>query len=300
MFKMFIFSNSYAAHNMINSISYLLNIKVNEIFVLGENHRNDDFNEAVVKVTVNESIEFCVESSDLIVMLLDENVPQKSIEYVKNRAKQSGKTILELRNPWIKTNPTIDKEIYDKMRNTPSVLILSVGNGSQDIYTELAINEMFYNNKVNISQEFSSSTIDLLKQLDYHNLLNSHLHNQLLDDTLNGTLFVATVCISGFDIIQIRSCCSNIINKLCPDVLIIQASLLFDVEKITQIVEYSTSLQTDMVIRSNFILHNNSMVYYANTSSTQELLAGKKSTTSIILKTILAKTAFPEGCKVWP
>ena len=151
MFKMFIFSNSYAAHNMINSISYLLNIKVNEIFVLGENHRNDDFNEAVVKVTVNESIEFCVESSDLIVMLLDENVPQKSIEYVKNRAKQSGKTILELRNPWIKTNPTIDKEIYDKMRNTPSVLILSVGNGSQDIYTELAINEMFYNNKVNIS-----------------------------------------------------------------------------------------------------------------------------------------------------
>ena len=298
MFKIFIFSNAFATHNMINSINYLLNMSIDEVLVLGENHRQNDFIEAGIKVTVNESIEFCIDNSDLIIMLLDENIPTRSSERVMDLAKIKGKMILKLRNPWTKQNCTPDKQLYSDMKNMPSVLILSVGKNAQEIYTELTINEMFFNKKVNIIQDFSSSSVDLFNQLNNYGVLNQHLREQIYEEKTKGVLFVSTVCISGTDIKELRNCCFNILNRLYPDVLIIQAGYSYEIEKIRQIVEKSTSHIIDMVIRSNFVSHNDSMVYCADANTTQELLIGKRVTPQIILNAILSKTAFPNGCKV--
>ena len=297
MSKLFIFSNSFAAHNLINSINYLLNVRIDEILVLGENHRQNDFIESAVKVTVSENLEFCIDNSDLIIMLLDENIPSYSSDYVWRNAKHKGKTILKLQNPWIKSDFIQDRQLYNDMKTTPSVLIISVGQEAQEIYTELAISELFLINNIAVLQVFSCSTVNIFKQLDDHHLLNHHLHNQLLNKKKKCDLCVSTVNVAGFDTREIRNICITI-NRICPDVLILQAGYSFEIDRIKTIIENSTSLMTDLVIRSKFFSHNDSIVYCSDTNASQELLVGQKNTPNTILNTILAKIAFPEGCMV--
>ena len=99
MQKIFIYSNSFIARTIICQLEFVLNFRFDEVFLMEENHRQDEmiisewrgFN-----IIVLSNIDECVTRSTCIFVIKDSNTPTRSIKYISEKAIELHKKYIEV------------------------------------------------------------------------------------------------------------------------------------------------------------------------------------------------------------
>lgn len=296
MQNIFVFGNSFATKNIISSFSYLFNECVQSVYVLGENHRQKDFKNLEIDIIVNDNIEYCLSNCDLILLLFDKNIPEKSVNYIKKFADSNGKRFIKLNNPWFDDNFELPKT-YNDLIQFPSILIVSLGKISQGYYTEMIINQIFSEKDIFIKQLFLDSTSDLLLQIDDVKLLNAALHDQIQNECQKYEVVIYSVNIRENNVSDLKQCI-EFAKKTSPDFIILQADFNYNFNQIKPIIEYNLCTKIDILIKSNFMLYDRDFVYCQSDVDEKMLYCESDNFMNTLSKKIFSKISFPEGCIV--
>ena len=157
MSNVFVYASSFAAKTIIYKIGYLLNITVEKVNLLKENHAlaDDYFNKCDVEISLYENIDDCIQNSDYILVLWDEKLPEVSLRYIQCQASKLGKKCYRINNSWDKENIILNK-VDESMTKFPIVLTISLGMEAQSYCMELLLNKMFTDKKISFKQIFSN------------------------------------------------------------------------------------------------------------------------------------------------
>lgn len=298
MSKIFIFSNSFIAHNIIYGFDKVLNIECEEFILLSENHNNFDFETgANRKVLLLESLEMCVKLCDCIFVFEDRNIPQKSLLYIKELSQLYQKKMYLL-------NLFSDEYYYDlktdineyKFCDVPVILNIALGLTSQFYTMELLLNRIFGDNNIPFKQFFSQSMYNYMSQLYNYSIINDQLSNQLFKCKEYQVLIV-TIDI-GDDIYNLREH-GNFIRKISPDYIMLQTDFKsIDYKTAHTAVNMFCNSPLDIIINScycnlhdkNFIIRCNNRLNHKNIKSIES-----PSLKEDLTFDIFSKIAVPNG-----
>lgn len=175
--KLFLYANSYAARTILYHADYLFNFFVSEVYLLAENHTNKEhFHRGNFHRGNNIHISFCdriedaITNADIIIALVDENIPNNKVTRVVEFSSQIGKKCLVINNPWsnstIKNKNTIStKNDVAEYCKKPVILLLSTGKFAELFFTELILNRILFEENICFVQECSPNTKYLIDQL---------------------------------------------------------------------------------------------------------------------------------------
>ena len=163
--NVFIFSNAFVAKNLAFELNWLLNQPVSTIYVLEENHSQSDFVNSKIPVVVHNDIGFCIENSDLIIIVVDNNVPKTNVEKVTEKVNENGKHIIIINNPWVQYDYSSFGFSKKDMMNLPVVCVFGIGYISQLFCTELLLNDIFEEENTVLNQIFTPETKYLLEKI---------------------------------------------------------------------------------------------------------------------------------------
>ena len=81
MANIFIFSNAFLTRTFIYKIGYLLNINIDKIILLKENHSLEERFQFVdqIKVETYANIDFCVSCSDCVIIINDKYLQKNQL-----------------------------------------------------------------------------------------------------------------------------------------------------------------------------------------------------------------------------
>lgn len=264
MSDIFVFSNSYVTKTILLSLKYLFTFEVDRIILLKENHSYDEFSKSL-KVDLYNSIEECVANSDTIIIIEDEFIPDISIELIERIS--SSKKIIRIKNSIISLNKSkkqsanvnsITRLQYDKQ---PVVLCLSLSPISQQIYIELLLNNLFYNENIAFSQVFSRATETFLQELKLTGYLNKPLEDKLSqnsDDTSGVILYSLNINNISFLNEYLEH-----VRYIKPDYVMALVDAKFDKYSfVKKVIEYGVFSSLDITIKSHYALYDKRNVFY--------------------------------------
>ncbi len=181
MKNIFIISNAYASSNIISSLDYVLDTKIESVFLLSEFHQKTDlfWNSNAFNINICEDPIKCVEKADLIIQIKDQFGRIKS-DAILDIARKHDKKTVSIFNPWeLESHSDIDKNSRDdKQNNTPTILIISAGPYAQLYCVETLLNREFSNHGITIKQKFSSEAKCFFKILKDNNI---NINNQVIN-----------------------------------------------------------------------------------------------------------------------
>ena len=297
MLDVFVFSNSFAAKNIIFSIDYLFNDAVSTVFVLGENHNSKDFFSSNVEVIIHDDIDLCITNSNLILMLLDNDIPIRVIKYIESIAKKQEKKLIKLNNPWKNKVPETKNFNHPNFIRFPTILLFTVGFAAQGYCTEIILNELFSNKKIEICQLFSEETEYLMRQINDYKLLNENLRKHIQKNCNDFKVVVSTSNIAGANVADLTKKL-EIARKMSPDFVILQTDYESDYNKLKNIIEFNLFSNTDLVLKSNYINYDSNCVYCTGENELDVLYIENRNIKDILEKRIFFFFFFPEGCRV--
>ena len=298
MSKIFIFSNSFVAHTIINGFDKLFNIEFEEFILLRENHEYSDFkNYTNKKIALIESLEKCIELCDCIFVLKTKYIPAKSILYIERLSEHYGKKIyfLDLSND----EYHYDLETYIskyKFGEVPVILNIALGVTSQFHTLELILNRIFAENTIPFKQFFSQSMYNYITKLYDYSILKEDISKQLVTHKEYSVLII-TINI-GNDLYNLRDY-SDFARKIQPDYIILQT----DSKSISYInahtaVNLFLGLPLDIIINSCYCnLYDKKFIVRCNNEIIDKKQKNLESTSikEILAFDIFSKIGLPEG-----
>jgi hypothetical protein len=299
MSKLFIFANSYAAKTILLGIDYLINIDISEILLLSENHNSNEKTSYTngVKVRLFDDINNCIKAADYIILLQDEKLPVKSIDYVITTAKIFNKKCFHFRIPqFTPTICTANKDDCDFV-NRPVVLCISIGSVSQQRFSEIILNKILSELNINFRQYFSSDTEQFILQLDNCGILNRNLSHQLHNSDDSYQIIINSISIDNLSRIKEYV---NLLNACSPDYIILNTEFnYFDYNYIKMFVEFVCFSRLDILLKSRFRIVDSNFTVYCK-KHIEEIVEDGIYDIEIddiekaIRNSLLAKLAFPE------
>jgi hypothetical protein len=301
MARVFIFANSYLARNVVFSLDYLLDLNVDHIILLEENHNKCE------KFSINDNviINYCstikdgIINCDLVLILVDDFLPQNAVERVHLKSKELGKRCVNIYSNWNKIQDHTSCFERTNAKDHPTILTLSLGQNAEYYCLEILLNKLFNNKKINIKQYFSDSTRGFFTQFQNHNLLNPSLGLQLNDGAKDYQILVYHVSI-GNNTDSLKSCL-DACNKLSPDFIIFQSDVQYEkYDELKKIIQYSLLAKVDVHIYTNYFKYDETTKVYCNnvhTDSPDIICIESTDLEDVLTKNILAKIALPENIK---
>lgn len=269
--RIFIFATSFSAKMYGYMLGYTLCIEEISIVLLKENHDIDEFSKKLYdNVILCTDVDECIRLADTVLVLQDGYLPKKVVEYVISKCESQGKRCLELNNTH-ETQENVLSSLCDIdkcsewIRSVPTVLIIGCGYSSQQYCTEILLNKILTDEKINFKQYYSKPTYSFLSQMESYNNLNK----SLVQDRKNKDDLCVIAMDIGEKLDDITKYTSHIQN-LRPDFVILQTDCNFnEYEKAGNILRYCTQTPIDVIIRSPYIKVGHYDVY-VNDKTTDE------------------------------
>jgi len=300
--KIFIFSNSFAARTVLFGLDSLFNIKIDEVLLLKENHNQKEnflFN-TNIKINLYESINDCICHCDFILMIKDNNTPEKSINYILCKSKELDKRCYEVINPWkneLSSNTSNIAHENTDFKKYPVILNISLGTISQHYCVEILLNKIFTKNNIGFKQFYSKETEFFLLQLDRYGILSDNFSRQIKFSKYQYNIIIYSINI-GESIYNIKKHI-DILRHISPDFTILQTDIKFnEYENSKNIIKYGCLSQLDILIKSHYKTVNDVLTVYCNKSIEQDSFIQDIESISLENKLsfdIFSKIAFPEG-----
>ena len=302
MSKIFVFSNSFATRTVLFGLDSLFNIKFDEVLLLKENHNQKEiflFN-TNIKIKLYESIDDCICLCDSIIMIKDDNIPEKSINYISCKSKELDKQCFEIINPWKNKLSSSTNNIDDKnidFKKYPVILNISLGTISQSYCVEILLNKIFTKNSIGFKQFYSKEMENFLLQLDGYGILSSNFSRQIKFPEYQYNIIIYSINI-GESIYNIKKYI-DILRHIASDFTILQTDIKFnEYESAKNIIKYGCFSQLDMLIKSHYNVVDEKLTVYCAKKINEDSLV--KDIESISLENklsfnIFSKIAFPEG-----
>lgn len=234
-----IFSNAFTARTLTFQMEYLLDISINTIFLMAENHHKDEVFSigGNSQICILSTFDECVNLSDIII-----------IDQIKTSPPIADKKdCLIINSPWKnKANYKTDIDAIPKINysSKPVIVILSLGEYTDQYYVEILVNKILSEKNAKIMQIFSPETKNVLSSFSRYNYLNHNLRN-----AQDNEFDVIVLSIKGItnDATIIR-----LIKEVSPDVLILCVDYSFN--KAFEIRNYFKSIcNVDIIIKSPYI-----------------------------------------------
>lgn len=307
MANIFIYSNSYNAHAFIANINYLLNVNIDKIILLKENHLiEENFLIENIKICFHNDIYKCIMSSDYVFIINNEALPINIINLINKICRDTGKLCISLRS----LSPICEREHIDEYldnhfnKNFPTVLLLSIGKLSQLFSLEILVHKVFNSYGVNFYQYFNKTTQSVFIELQKHNLVNSKLMYELDNYPKDNCINILSVSIP--DNLRELHDYTGIIYKTKSDYTILHTNSTFSsIQLISNYLRYGSNIEIDMVIKSHYSCIQNGKDYYnfyKETIETDEKLIYDIESFALcnkISNNIFAKIGIPEGmCRI--
>lgn len=296
MYSIFLFSDSYNTKTFILSLDYLLDRNIKEIILLKENHIVNEFNNSKYKIILFDNLYDCINAADFIIIIQSNYLLTESINLIRKESKKRHVDCYILKNKI--SNCHINNKIVSEFsfEKYPTILCVSIGDFTQQIYIELILNKIFEKLEINTKQFFTEKTFDWIQQLKNYGLLSKSLEKQFLFDEYN-------IVISSINILNIEKLYDylNLIKHISPDFLIIMTELNCDIlaiENLKNIIKYNCNLPVDLIINSRYYFYNNKYhVYCSNKIKKSKLIYDIEynKLECKIEEKILSKLAFPKG-----
>lgn len=265
MANIFIYSNSFDARTLVANINYLLNISIDKIILLKENHLSEEnFLIENIEICFHTDIYECVMNSDYVFIIENETLPTNMIQRVKKICGDTSKLCIYLGS----LSPICERkyinEYLDRQFNEhlPTILLLSIGKLSQLFSLEILLHKVFNMYDVCFFQYFDKTTKSVFEELQKHNLLNSKLMYNQDNYPSNNCINIVSVSIS--DNLRELHDYSNIIYKTKSDYTILNVNATFNsIKLISNYLKYGSNVEIDMVIKSHYCCLQNGKDYYS-------------------------------------
>ena len=299
MARIFIFSNSYAAKTILLELDYLLNIEIDEIFLLKENHdEKEHYTCNNAKIKIHKSVDTCISFCDTIILIKDSNMPEKSIDYLLSESKRLNKNCFVVQNPWEKEFIfSTNEKSYENFdfKKYPVILNISLGSNTQQFFIELMMNRLFVENKINFRQVYSAETSDFLHQINNFGLLNNNIFEQLnmIDNQYN----IIIISLNIGNLYNMKKYV-DIVKFISPDFITIQSDLnLNEYDYVNNMVKYGYFSKLDLLIKSHYYLLQNKFNIYCDKKIDNDFFIQDIESDNFdkkLYNAILAKIALPE------
>ena len=194
MNNVFIFSSPYIIRTLLYNLTYVLNQPINTVYILSEivsqYEAFDLLN--IPNITVVNSLENGLSLCDTVIIVRDETLCLRSIDFILNYADANGKYCVDIPSPIENTaiGHPIDGEVYLN-KEAPTILVIENGDCAQTYYTEtLLLNELSCHKlKIHIHPSLFTSVI--FNAMNENKCLNPALYSTAQEeaDVLLFTVF---------------------------------------------------------------------------------------------------------------
>lgn len=235
-------SNSLINRTVAFNLDYVLNEKIENIFLPAESH------------SLNEMLYFCGRENILICDRIDESISESDIIIASNkniisRLPASKRTIF-ITNPWAEEIENIPKiEVPQWTRGKPVIAILSLGRFTDQYYIEILVNKVLFESGAKIHQIYSKETYSILSDLSKQNLLNPNILSYKNDES--------DITVMSIDGTKFHNDAEFIceLSRISPDMLFICIDRTIEnVDSIDNIVR--NVRQVNLTIRSPYISYD--------------------------------------------
>ncbi len=299
--KTFIFANAYTAKTLLMGINYLFSMQITSVLLLRENHHQDNFqNNKAPNVVVYDNIYECVINCDMVLVLEDDFIPQKSIDQIRALATSHNKRFLKIQNPFTTFNSKTQQFCKARLNyaQRPVVFCLSISPASQYLYIELLLNNIFKRRKIAIRQIFSDEAYSFLNQIKSTGYLHNYIATSLSPNTSdNYEVIVETLNI------YMPSLLNNYlehIRNIHPDfTILLSDEKLNEYSLIKDVMKYGAATNLDLTITSNYLFtYGNQRILYFNKSNGLEVDCTNIESKDLgeeIMRRIIFKIAMPDS-----
>ena len=281
-------------------IKYLLNIRVEKLFLLKENHStNKPFNvDCDLEIIISDNMNYCIDNCDIVIIIQSDEFPERSKEYIINRTSLQNKKLCLLNEINVLEKIKFMEDIpYNSL---PVILNISNGIHSQQLCLELLLNKIFSKNNITIRQVYSQKTYSILNQLRKIKILNKNLECHLESNTSEDICY--DLIVFSMDIgnnMQYLIQHADIIKKICPDFVIYQTGYEFcSYELIKKMVNFVCGSNLDMLVKSNYYRFDNDIIVHLDKVVIQEPLYYSLESNNLLKElefNLFSKLSFPEG-----
>mgnify|MGYP000566772357 CR=1 FL=1 len=258
--KLFIFATAFATRTFLLSIKYMLNLKIDEILLLRENHSHleRNFN---INILFSHNLDECVRKCDIALIIKEPNLSVKSLNYIARNAKKC----IIIQNPWHteeKIENYEDDNIFIHTNDCPVILNVASGKASQQFCGEILLNQIFFDNKISIRQVFSKATRLCLQELYNYGVLNSALSSQFdYDMPYNVFIYSLNFKDNWFQVLEY----TELLKKLSPDYIILHISNSDEgLDFARNIIQSTCALNVNVLIRSHYALLDKTFCVYCD------------------------------------
>lgn len=292
--NVFLCGNGYSVNSFIETLNYILNIGNNDIVLLNENYlamKKYCSIPAIVYKTLNE----CIEASDYIIVLKNENFPVHIFRNIENMVTGSNKKLVSI---------DVNYDSYQVLKSSdsnsadiPSVLILAMGLPLQSYCTEIKIHKALTSRGIKATQKFSNIAENVLIQLDTMKILNKSLSDQINNQKKCGDIFIETIYI-GEDMNRIEEFIPYF-SQLKPDFIVLQTDFRFQQYNIAQqIAKYWCFSRLNIMIKSRYTMVNDKYIVYCDSINDEHTLyTNSCDLGDNIIESIISSLTLPNGCK---
>lgn len=245
MLSLFVFGNTYDVYNTIKDIKFSFDkiLPINTINILRENYARS-LEQTYLGVNIYDNIDLCIEISDVILIIQNEKIPQKSIDHIMGRANFERKQTILINSPFSMVSQ-VEKlnNVALDYRRCPVILNLAIGTASHCQHIEFLLNKMFNELKIPIFQKYSSIASDLLNQFKGHNI-------NLLVDNCNTDYEVIVISKVYNDVVSFSNDL-HMFRNCYSDVVIVEIENNFDnINYLKKIIKINLGKEVDFIIRS--------------------------------------------------
>lgn len=256
--NLFIISDAYSAKTLLPNLDYLLSESIEKVFLLNENHFQFDFSveNFHFDIILSEDIDECILGSEIIFLIDNGRLCKNISNKIQKQLEGTSKKLVVFQDLFKLDDEFDFKTNYNaKVADKPIVLIISYGDFSQKYIIELALNKIFYDNRVDIHQEFSHNVEYLFETLDRHDLLNSKIRKSIHFPIERSELIVKSITTSIMDYSEKSVDLYKLIGQACPDYLILNtnARLELDTKDIFQFFAIRYGKDVDYFIQSEYV-----------------------------------------------
>ena len=251
--RMFIFGSAFDVYNMLLDIEFVFKnmFPIVRVNLLAENHYNDKFKFKFV-VNIYSDICSCVNDSDYVLIIKNENTPLSNIGMIENLCGINGKKLDVIDSPWNICSPTSHIDIGSEMKtiykSCPVILNVSIGKCTQSTHVEFLLHQIFQKKDVRVCQFFTKAAAYLNSQINDDMIKNLYANKNFdmtgYDVVLNSYVFENEICLYE-DMDKLK--------QLYPDIIILEIENgIADIEYLNDLFRYNLRAKIDIVIISRY------------------------------------------------
>ncbi|MBR6559059.1 MAG: hypothetical protein IKT70_08665 [Clostridia bacterium] len=259
-----IISDSYFARTIIFNLDYVINIQINKVYLLEENHLIDEEYYGIpFQLISKKNLAQCINYCDIVFVYGHEKMyPLLDTDLLQQKRI--------IRFPILSCEFLSEKKLDIKniKLEVPVILNIVVGDYTSQYCAEILLNKVVGKYLNNFKQIYSNQTYSIINTLKDNNLLSSQFNLYTIQNFYD--LFVCTLCLKSLLDLQKNRQFIRLFEQLSPNYVILTTS--FDkvvsdeaLDNLKSLFWYRYNTKLNLIILSNFFESPNKKfaIYYA-------------------------------------